>query len=95
VEGIKVVQTKEISLLHGEIIVKEEKYTEIFKKIFSRASGPNSIKRNTNYPWMKGIQVCPNKGPGPHQRGDNHKKSKIGVGSFQNLILKNYEARKS
>jgi hypothetical protein len=26
----------------------------------------------------KGIQVCSNKGPGPFQRGDNHKNVKIG-----------------
>jgi hypothetical protein len=41
---------------------------------------------------MKGIQVCTNKGPGTIQRGDDHKNV---VGSFKNLILKNYEARKS
>jgi hypothetical protein len=37
-----------------------------------------------------GIQVCAIKGPGPLQRGDNRN----GVGSFKNLILMNYEARK-
>ena len=41
---------------------------------------------------MKEIQVCSIKGPGPLQRRDNCKK---GVGSFKNLILKNYEARKA
>jgi hypothetical protein len=40
------------------------------------------MKLNTNYPWVKGIQVCSNKGPGPLQRGDNHKKYKNGVGVF-------------
>jgi hypothetical protein len=39
-----------------------------------------------------GIQVYSIKGPGPLQRGDNHKK---GVGSFKNLILINYETRKA
>jgi hypothetical protein len=34
---------------------------------------------------VKGIQVCSNKGPGPLQRGDNHKKCKNRVGSFKNL----------
>jgi hypothetical protein len=29
---------------------------------------------------MKGIQVCSNKGPGFHQRGDNFKNAKIGWG---------------
>jgi hypothetical protein len=41
---------------------------------------------------MKEIQVCSNKGPGTIQRGDNHKNV---VWSFKNLVLKNYEARKS
>jgi hypothetical protein len=36
-----------------------------FLKIFSRTSRPNSIKLGTHYPWVKGIQVCANKGPGP------------------------------
>jgi hypothetical protein len=39
-----------------------------------------------------GIQVCSIRGPGPLQRGDNRKKE---VGSFKNLILMNYEARKA
>jgi hypothetical protein len=41
---------------------------------------------------VKGIQVCSVRGPGPLQRGDNHKN---GVGSFKNLILENFEARKA
>jgi hypothetical protein len=41
---------------------------------------------------MKGIQVCSIKRPGPLQRGDNRKN---GVGSFNILILKKYEARKA
>jgi hypothetical protein len=39
-----------------------------FKKIFSRTSRPNSFKLGANYPWVKGIQVCSNKGPDPLQR---------------------------
>jgi hypothetical protein len=35
---------------------------------------------------VKGIQVCPNNGPGPLQRGDNHKN---GLGSFKNFLLQN------
>jgi hypothetical protein len=27
---------------------------------------------------MKGIKNCSNKGPGPFQRGDNHKNTEIG-----------------
>jgi hypothetical protein len=50
-----------------------------FLKIFSRTSRSNSIKLGTNYPWIKGIQVYSNKGPGPLQRGDNHKNVKMGL----------------
>jgi hypothetical protein len=35
------------------------------------------MKLGTNYPWVKGIQVCSNKRPGPLQMGDNHKNVKI------------------
>ena len=45
---------------------------------FSRTTGPNLTKLGTNQPWVKGIQVCSNEGPGPHQRGDNHENAKIG-----------------
>jgi hypothetical protein len=41
---------------------------------------------------MKGNQAWTNKGPGPLQRGDNHKNVKIGVGSFKNLLLQNHSA---
>jgi hypothetical protein len=51
-----------------------------FSKIFSRTSRLKSIKLGTNYPWVKGIQVSSNKGPGPLQRGDNHKNVKMGWG---------------
>jgi hypothetical protein len=36
-----------------------------FFKIFSKMSRPKSIKLGTNYPLVKRIQVCLNKGPGP------------------------------
>jgi hypothetical protein len=58
-------------------------------KFFFRTRWPNSIKLSTNYPWVKGIQVCTNKGSGPLQRGDNHKNVKMGyVGYFKNLLLR-------
>jgi hypothetical protein len=44
---------------------------------FSRTSRPKSIKLSTNYSREKGIQVCSNRGPGPFQRGDDHKNVKI------------------
>ena len=34
-------------------------------------------KLGTNHSWVKGIQVCSNEGPVPHQRGDNHDIAKI------------------
>jgi hypothetical protein len=39
---------------------------------------PKSIKLGTNYPWVRGIQACSIKGPGPLQRGDNFKNVKLG-----------------
>jgi hypothetical protein len=58
-----------------EIIAKEYKYTENLEKNL-QTRRPNSINLSRNYPWVKGIQVCSNKGPGPLQRGDNHKNVK-------------------
>jgi hypothetical protein len=55
-------------------------YVYIEKKIFSRTSRPISIKLGTNHPLVKGILNCSNKGPGPLQRGDNHKNAKRGWG---------------
>jgi hypothetical protein len=62
-------------------------HSNLIKKIFfSRTSRPNSIKLYTNYLSVKEIQVSSNKGPGPLQRGDNHKKCKNVGGSFNNLL---------
>jgi hypothetical protein len=69
--GFKFVQMKGIACLQEEIIAEEEKYTK--KNLKSLQNQPNSIKLGTKYPWVKGIQVCSNEGPGPLQRGDNHK----------------------
>jgi hypothetical protein len=51
----------------------------------------NQQAKFNHYPWVKGIQVCSNKGPGSLQSGDtgNHKN---GVGSFKNLLLQNHWA---
>jgi hypothetical protein len=46
-------------------------------------SRPNSIKLGTNYHLVKGIQVCSNKGPGPLQRGVNHKNVKMRWGHLK------------
>jgi hypothetical protein len=48
------------------------------KIFFSRTSRPKSIKFGKKYPYVKGIQVCSNKGPGHLQREDNHKNVKMG-----------------
>jgi hypothetical protein len=37
---------------------------------------------------MKGIQVCPNKGTGPLQRGDNHKNVKMEWGHLKILFFR-------
>jgi hypothetical protein len=50
----------------------------ILKKMFSRTSIPISIKHGINYPSVKGILNCSNKGPGPLQRRDNLKNTKMG-----------------
>jgi hypothetical protein len=36
-------------------------HLQFLKIFFSRISKPNSIKLDTNSPWMKGIQDCSNK----------------------------------
>jgi hypothetical protein len=53
------------------------------EKIFSRTSRPISIKLGTNHPYVTGILNCSNKGPGPLQRGDNHKNAKMGWGHLK------------
>jgi hypothetical protein len=58
----------------------------ILEKFFSRTSRPISMKLGTNHPWVKGIPNCTNQVPGPFRRGVNHKKAKMGWGSFKNLL---------
>jgi hypothetical protein len=45
-----------------------------FKIFFFRTSMPISNNLFINYPWVKVILNCSNKGPGPFQRGGNKKK---------------------
>jgi hypothetical protein len=64
----------------------------ILKKIFfSRTSRPISIKLGTNHPWVKEILNYSNKGPGPLQRGDNHKNAKMGWGHLKIFFSKTTE----
>jgi hypothetical protein len=46
--------------------------------LFSRTSRQKSIKLGTNYNWVKEIQVCSIKGPGPLKREDNYKNINMG-----------------
>jgi hypothetical protein len=55
--------------LHPSLRGDNSKVVKIHKKylkiVFSRISGPISIKLGTHHSWMKGIKVCSNKAPGP------------------------------
>jgi hypothetical protein len=73
------------------VMTSSYKFSKIF---FSRTSRPNSIKLDTNYLWVKGIQVCSNKGPGSLQRGDNHKNVKMGWGHLKILFLRTMKPEK-
>ena len=46
----------------------------------------------TNYPWVKGIQVCSNEGPHPSQRGDYCEMMNINWQLSKNLLLQNHIA---
>ena len=50
---------------------------EITKIVSSRTNGPISTKLGTKHPWVKGSQVCSNKGPLPFPRGENNEILKI------------------
>jgi hypothetical protein len=43
---------------------------------------------------VKGIQVCSIKGPGPLQRGDNHKDVKMGWDHLKIFILRTIKPEK-
>jgi hypothetical protein len=51
--------------------------------ILKKESFLDSIKLGKIHLWVKRITNCSNKGPDPHQRGDNHNN---GVRSFKNLF---------
>jgi hypothetical protein len=60
-----------------------------------RTSWPNSIKVDTNYPSINGIQIYLNKGSGPLQRRDNHKNKKMGWGRSKILLLRTMKLKKT
>jgi hypothetical protein len=49
----------------------------------------------TYCPWVKGIQVCSVKGPGPLQRGDDHKNVKMGWGHLKVLFFTTLKSEKA
>jgi hypothetical protein len=71
--------------LRGDNSKRVKKTLNFCKKkiFFSRTTRHNSIKLGTNHPWVNGIQGCTNKGPGPIQRGDNHKNVKSELGHLK------------
>jgi hypothetical protein len=48
-----------------------------FKIFFSRTIGPILTRLNTNYPRVKGIQICSKEGDSLSPRGDNSERIKI------------------
>jgi hypothetical protein len=75
----------------SERVIIHRKFLKIF---FSRTSRPKSIKLSTNYPLVKRIQVCSNKGPGPLQKGDNHRNVRKGWGHLKLLFLRTMKPEK-
>jgi hypothetical protein len=65
--GVNIVHLKDNANVQGEIIAKW--LDTLFIKIIFRTRRPISIKIGTNYPGVKKIQNCSNKGPGLVQRG--------------------------
>jgi hypothetical protein len=55
---------------------------------------PKSIKLGTNYPLVKKIQVCSNKGSGSFQTGDNHRNVRKGWGNLKILCLRTMKPEK-
>jgi hypothetical protein len=61
-----------------------------WNNFFFKIRRPISIKIDANYPRLKRIQVCLDKGTDTHQRGNNNKNANIGwLGHLKNLVLKN------
>jgi hypothetical protein len=54
-------------------------YTRDIPFLASKLLCMSYFKLGTNYPWVKGIQVCSNKWPGSLQRGNNHNNIKLGL----------------
>jgi hypothetical protein len=66
----------------------------MLKKIFSKTRRPISITLDVNYPCIKEIQVCLEKGTDPHKRGDNNKNANIGWGNLKILFSRTNDSEK-
>jgi hypothetical protein len=70
-------------------------HRKFFKIFLSRTSRPKSIKRGTNYPWVKRIQVCSIKGPArASSEGGDHKNVRKGWGYLKILFLRTMKPEK-
>jgi hypothetical protein len=74
---------KGFALFEGEIKAKSKNTLKTFKS-FLLQNQQAKFYQTWYCTWVKGIQVCSNKGPGSLQRGDNHKN---GVVLFKNLLF--------
>jgi hypothetical protein len=64
------------------------------KIFFSRTTGPILTIHDTNYPWMKGIQICSKEGDGPSPKGDNSERVKIHL-KFSKILFSRTSRPKS
>jgi hypothetical protein len=58
-----------------------------WNNVFQKTRRPISIKIDANYPCIKGIQVCLEKGTGTHQRGDKSKNANTCIGWLGHLKI--------
>jgi hypothetical protein len=66
VEGTQVCSNEgDIPSSRGDNSKRVKIIWKILEIFFSRTRKTNWIRLGTNYPWMKGNQVCSNKGSGP------------------------------
>jgi hypothetical protein len=73
----------------GPQLVRTVLHKRILEKIFlSKTERPISITLYANYPCVREVQVCLNKGTASHQRVDNHKNANIGWGHLKILVLR-------
>jgi hypothetical protein len=59
---------------NSERVKMHGKFLKIF---FSRTIGPILTRLDTNYVWVKVIQMCSRKGDSPSPRGDNSERVKM------------------